>query len=78
MATVGQFKLANKLLDVIKKHEHGIHKFDLMDDPNVKISISVYEKIKPWFEHRYVLSVRYDKKTQVWTPIKSEEIDDNL
>jgi hypothetical protein len=75
MATTGQFKLANKLISVIHKHPQGIHKFDLMDDPFVKISISTYEKLKPWFEHRYETSVRYDKKSQKWYPIQSIKVE---
>lgn len=77
MATVGQFKLANRLIEVIKKNPNGIHKFDLMDHDTIRISIGTYDKIKPWFEHKFREIVRYEKKSQSWFPIFSEEIGDD-
>lgn len=74
MATVSQFSLANRIIATIHKHPEGIDRFDLMDSPHIKISISNYNNIKPWLEHRYSGSIRYDKRLKKWYPIIVEDL----
>lgn len=59
----------NKLFEIIKKHRR-INKYDLMDE--ARISISTYEKIKPWIEHKFPNFVKYDQKTKGWLWIVEE------
>ena len=64
MATAILLKNALKMISLIQK-EKTIHKFDLMD--KLSMSISTYNQIKPYVEHRYGQYVHYDRKSQTWT-----------
>lgn len=41
-----------------------IHKYDLIEA--ARISLSLYEKLKPWFEYRFRDFVNYDRSTKEW------------
>lgn len=64
MATAILLKNAHKMVSFIQK-EKTIHKFDLMD--KLSMSISTYNQMKPYVEHRYGHYVSYDRKSQTWT-----------
>lgn len=64
MATKGQLKMANKFVRQIQS-DSPINKFDLMD--KLSISISTYNQLKPYIEHRFGHHVEYDRKSQNWT-----------
>ena len=62
----------NRIKQIIK--EAGtIHKYDLIEQ--ARISLSTYEKLKPWIEYRFSDFVSYDKTTKMW---KSEIIDETV
>ena len=42
-----------------------------------KISISTYEKIKPWLEHKFSTFVKYEKTTKEWVWLVEEQIENN-
>jgi len=63
MTTRLQFQRANHLMRIIKLHKR-IHKYDLMEE--AKISISTYEKIKPWLEYKFSDFIKYEKSTKEW------------
>ena len=44
-----------------------IHKFALINE--LKISLSYYEKLKPWFEYTFPDFARYDRATKEWVCI---------
>ncbi len=69
MTSRQQIIRANKLRDIIKEHGR-IHKYDLINKANM--SISTYEKIKPWFEFTFPDFVRYDRTTLEWEWIVKE------
>ena len=55
----------------IKRLQEGpIHKYDLINF--LGISISTYEKWKPWFEHTYFGSVKYENNTKRWVWIEEK------
>jgi len=60
----------NNIVEIIKS-EGEIHKFDLIERAN--ISLSTYEKLKPWIEHKFAEIVRYDKSTKKWISIVYED-----
>ena len=64
----------NRMVDIIKSNG-DIHKFDLIEKS--EISLSTYEKLKPWLEHRSKEIVRYDKSTKKWISIVYEEQEKN-
>jgi len=64
---------AKRIIDLIQK-EKKIHKFELIRV--IGISISTYEKLKPWLEYTYSHVLRYEKETQQW--IFVEKDDDSL
>jgi len=58
----------------IKRLQEGpIQKYDLINF--LGISISTYEKWKPWFEHTYFCWVKYDKETKRWFRIEEKVSD---
>ena len=63
----------NRLLGLIKKHKE-IDKFDLI--MNSGISISYYEKLKPFMERIYAHNVQYDKETKKWRWIREDELNE--
>lgn len=58
------FIRGNRALSIIK--QGSIHKFDLIS--KLGMSLSSYEKFKPWFEHTYRETVMYDIQTKKWSP----------
>ena len=64
MATAILLKNAHKMISLVQK-EKNIHKFDLMD--KLSWSISTYNQMKPYIEHRYNQYLEYDRKSQIWT-----------
>lgn len=71
MATAILLKNAHKMISLVQK-EGNIHKFDLMD--KLSWSISTYNQMKPYVEHRYNQYLEYDRKSQTWKSKKIEEI----
>lgn len=71
MTTSKEMRKINKLLEIIRR-EGSIGKVQLVMKSG--ISISYYEKLKPFLEEIYPYLVRYDKETKVWHFIKHEEI----
>lgn len=71
MTTPKEMRKINKLLEIIRK-EGSIGKVQLVMKSG--ISISYFEKLKPFLEEIYPHFVRYDKETKVWHFIKQEEI----
>jgi len=65
MATKGQLKIATLFVQQIQKETNPINKFDLMD--KLSMSISTYNQLKPYVEHRYGQYVEYNRKSQSWT-----------
>jgi len=63
MATKSMYLHANRIIEIIKL-EGEIHKFDLIEQ--ARISLSLYEKLKPWIEYRFADFVTYDKTTKKW------------
>ena len=63
----------NRLLEVIKKHKQ-IDKFDLIMESG--ISISYYEKLKPFMERIFVHNVKYDKETKKWKWIREDKLNE--
>ena len=57
----------NRIKEIIKEAGE-IHKYDLIEE--ARISLSTYEKLKPWILYRFSDFVSYDRLTQKW---KSEE-----
>ena len=64
-----QYQRADLLKRIIRKHKR-IHKYDLMEE--AKISISTYEKHKPWLEYRFSDFIIYEKSTKEWVWIAKE------
>ena len=61
--------IAKKMNNILKETKR-IHKFDLVD--RLSISLSLYEKYKPWYEYHYTEYARYDKPTKNWVLIEIE------
>ena len=53
----------NKIKEIIKEAGE-IHKFDLIEQ--ARISLSTYEKLKPWIEYRFSDFVSYNRETKMW------------
>ena len=70
MATKGQLKIANRFVRQIQT-DSPINKFDLMD--KLSMSISTYNQLKPYIEHRFAHHVEYDKQSKSW--IKKQVIE---
>jgi hypothetical protein len=71
MTTQKELRRINRLVEIIQKEEK-ITKVQLV--LKSQISISYYEKLKPFLEEIYPHKVRYDKDTKTWEAIKNEEI----
>ena len=61
----------NRMVEIIQK-EGVISKVRLV--MNSRISISYYEKLKPFMEELYQHKVQYDKSMRVWRAIKQENV----
>jgi hypothetical protein len=44
--------------------EGEIHKYDLIE--KTRISLSTYDKLKPWILYKFQEFVSYDKETKIW------------
>lgn len=71
MTTQKEMSRINKMVDIIQK-EGAISKVQLIMKSG--ISISYYEKLKPFMEELYPHKVRYDKIMKIWFAVKQEEI----
>ena len=63
MPAIRQHYLANRFKELVKK-EGRIHKFEIMNQ--LGISISTYEKLKPWLEYTFFKFMKYDKEMKRW------------
>lgn len=71
MTTQKEMSKINKLVEIILR-EGAITKIRLIMISG--ISISYYEKLKPFLEEIYPHKVQYDKTTKIWHVVKQEEI----
>lgn len=72
MTTQKEMSRINKLVEII--HKHGpISKVQLVIKSG--ISISYYEKLRPFMEEIYPHKIRYDRDTKYWMPVKEEQLD---
>lgn len=71
MTTHKEMRKINRLLEIILR-EGTIGKVQLIMKSS--ISISYYDKLKPFLEEIYGHKVRYDKETKTWNAIKQEEV----
>ena len=62
----------NRMMEIIQK-EGVISKVQLVMSSG--ISISYYEKLKPFMEELYQHKVQYDKSMKVWRAIKQEDVE---
>ena len=74
MTTRKELSRINRLLEIIQK-EGAISKIQLVMRSG--ISISYYEKLKPFLEEIHAYKIRYDKDTKIWHAIKQEEISES-
>ena len=72
MTTSREMSKINKLLEIIKK-EGPISKVRLVMMSG--ISLSYYEKLKPFLEEIYSYAVQYDKSTKTWRFVNSDDLD---
>lgn len=63
MPAIRQHYLAKRFKDLVEQ-KGRIHKFEIMNQ--LGISISTYEKLKPWLEYTYFDFMKYDKDTKEW------------
>lgn len=73
MTTQKEMSRINRIVEIIEK-EGRISKIQLVMKSG--ISISYYEKLKPFIEEIYPHKVRYDRITKMWYKITSEMIED--
>jgi len=71
MTTQREMSKINRLVEIIEK-EGAISKIQLIMRSG--ISISYYEKLKPFVEELYPHRVRYEKTTKAWYAIRQEEV----
>lgn len=71
MTTSSELKKINKMVSIIER-EGTISKVRLVMLSG--ISISYYEKLKPFMEEIYSHKVQYDKSTKVWKAIRQEQM----
>lgn len=72
MTTQGEMTKINRLMEIIEK-EKVISKVRLVMQS--RISISYYEKLKPFLEEIYQHKVRYDKSDKMWRAITQKDLD---
>jgi len=73
MTTQKEMRKIYRLMEVIQK-EKRIGKVQLIMRSG--ISISYYEKLKPFLEEIYPHKVQYDKLTRTWHAIIQENLDE--
>lgn len=71
MTTQKEMSKINKLVQIIQK-EGVISKVRLVMKSG--ISLSYFEKLKPFVEEIYSHKVRYEKETKTWHAITAEDI----
>jgi len=67
-----QYSISNKWKEIIKRNKR-IHKFLLIEQ--LGISISYYEKLKPWMEFKFPDFISYDRETKDWVWVEEEKSD---
>jgi len=72
MTTQGEMTKINRLMEIIEK-EKVISKVRLVMQS--RISISYYEKLKPFLEEIYQYRVRYDKASKTWCAIMQKDLE---
>jgi len=72
MTTQSEMTKINRLMEIIEK-EKVISKVRLVMQS--RISISYYEKLKPFLEELYRHKVRYDKSDKMWRAITKKDLD---
>ena len=70
MTTSKEMSKINRMVEIIQK-EGIISKVRLVMRSG--ISISYYDKLKPFMEEIYAHKVRYEKDTKTWQSLKMEE-----
>jgi len=75
MTSRSMYSRANRIKEIIKS-EKTIHKYDLMD--RARISMSTYEKIKPWLEYRFADFFSYDKEKKTWNWMVEENTEEKI
>lgn len=73
MTTSKEMSKINRMIEIIQR-EVTISKVRLVMMSG--ISISYYDKLKPFMEEIYAHKVRYDKETKTWQSLKMEDMDD--
>ncbi len=63
MPATRQHYLANRFKELVRK-EGKIHKFEIINQ--LRISISTYEKLKPWLEYTFSKFMKYNKEEKMW------------
>jgi len=71
MTTYKEMRKINKLVEIIQK-EKVISKVRLVMQSG--ISISYYEKLKPFMEELYPHKIRYDRDTKTWCAKEAKDI----
>ena len=71
MTTQKEMSRINKLVEIIEK-EGSINKVQIVMKSG--ISLSYYEKLKPFLEELFPHRIRYDKETKTWHTIKQEQV----
>jgi len=72
MTSQREMSKINRMVDIIIK-EGVISKVQLVMRSG--ISISYYEKLRPFMEELYPHKIQYDKSMKVWRAIKQEDVD---
>ncbi len=72
MTTRGEMSKINKIIEVIEKNA-PISKVHLVIKTGM--SISYFDKIKPFVEEIYPHKVRWDKETKLWYVVSSTDME---
>ena len=75
MTTSREMSKINKMVQIIER-EKVISKVQLVMQSG--ISISYYDKLKPFMEELYKHKVQYDKSARVWRVIEQEKVVKNV
>ncbi len=73
MTTRKEMSKMNRMVETIRK-EKKISKVRLVMQSG--ISISYYEKLKPFVEELFANSVRYNRDERMWEAIESQDLTD--
>ncbi len=71
MTTRKEMTKINRIVEIIEKHG-PISKVQLVIKS--RLSISYFEKLKPFVEELYPHKVRWDKEEKLWYAVKSTEV----